>query len=542
MKTCGKSFRKSAQPISFLLSMITNQYLRRSQSNSGHGGGFLCYGSIMHFDANLVSARLAGRTMLRFFAAALAMGLAWTGGANTVSAESLRRALAAAYMTNPTLNAERAKLRAIDEEASQARSSFRPTISGDLGSGFLNTNPNPVDGRPASTSGLNTGGTSHPKGYSVTINKSLFRGFRTLNAIRQADADILSGRERLRAVEQTTLLDGATVYVDVMRDQAIVRLREGNVRVLSEQLKATNDRFEVGEVTKTDVAQAKARRSGSISQLSLAQSNLKTSHASYQRIIGHPASHLIEPSPIDSLLPHALPTALGMAEAENPTLQAAIHSEDASRYVIKQIKGEMLPEISVEATYSDTLDPSVTLDRLKDTEVMGRVKVPLYSRGEPSSRARAAIETNRQRKQEVDEARTRAREVVIAAWGRLVSARAQIISDQAQVGANKIALNGVKEEEKVGQRTILDVLDAEQEFLDSQVTLVTTKRDRVVASYILLSAIGRLDAGHMRLAVEAYDPTLHYNAVKHMWFGTNPDRPGLFGRGGTSRNRGVYGR
>jgi len=496
----------------------------------------------MRVDMKCLSARFAGRMVLRFVAAALAMCVAWTGGASGVSAETLRQALAAAYMTNPTLNAERARLRAIDEEASQARSSFRPSISGDLDTGYLKTNPNPIDGSAASLAGVNTGGTTHPKGYSVTINKSLFRGFRTLNAIREADANIQAGRQDLRTVEQTTLLDGATVYVDVMRDRAIVRLREGNVRVLSEQLKATKDRFEVGEVTKTDVAQAKARRSGSDSQLSLAQSNLKTSRASYQRIIGHPASHLIEPSPIDSLLPHALPSALGMAEAENPILQAAIHSEEASRYVIKRIKGEMLPEISVEATYSDTLDPSVTLDRFKDTTVTGRVRVPLYSRGEPSSRARAAIETNRQRKQEVDEARTGARAIVIAAWGRLVSARAQIISDQALVGANKIALNGVKEEEKVGQRTILDVLDAEQEFLDAQVTLVTTKRDRVVASYILLSAIGRLDTNHMRLPVEEYDPTVHYNNVKYRWFGTNPDRPGLFKRGGNHRNRGVYGR
>jgi len=496
----------------------------------------------MRLDNIFLSARFAGRALLRLVAAALVMGVAWTGGASAVSAETLRSALAAAYMTNPTLNAERAKLRAIDEEASQARSNFRPSISGDLDTGYRKLKTNPVDGTPASTGGFNSGGTNHPAGYTVTINKTLFRGFRTLNAIRQADADIQSGRENLRAVEQSTLLDAVTSYMDVVRDQAIVRLREGNVRVLSEQLKATEDRFEVGEVTKTDVAQAEARRSGSDSQLSLAQSNIKTSRASYQRIIGHPASNVVEPSPIDSLLPHALPSALGTAEVENPTLQSAVYAEEASQYAIKQIRGEMLPEISVEATYSDTLDPSVSLDRLNETTLTGRIRVPLYSKGEPSSRVRAAVEINRQRKQQVDEARAQARAVVIAAWGRLVASRAQIISDQSQVRANKIALNGVKEEEKVGQRTILDVLDAEQEFLDAQVTLVTTKRDKVVASFILLSAIGRLDTSHMRLSVEEYDPTLHYNAVKNKWFGTNPDRTGLFGRGGSRRNRGVYGR
>jgi outer membrane protein len=264
--------------------------------------------------------------------------------------------------------------------------------------------------------------------------------------------------------------------------------------------------------------------------LSLAQSNYKTSRASYYRIMGHPPSNLVEPSPIDSLLPHALPSALGLGEAENPTLQAATHAEVASRYVIKQIKGEMRPTISVEASYSDFREPSLFLDRDKETTVTGRVTIPLYSKGEPSSRARAAVETNRQRRQQVDEARAQTRSDIIATWGRLMASRAQIISDQAQVGANKIALNGVKEEEKVGQRTILDVLDAEQEFLDAQVTLVTTERDRVVAAYNLLSAVGRLAASTLRLPVEEYDPTEHYDRVKHKWFGTNPDRGGFFRR------------
>lgn len=444
-------------------------------------------------------------------------------------AETLPNALVAAYMTNPTLNAERAKLRAIDEEASQARSNFRPSLSGTLDSGYRKTVPK-LKGGGGGSGGFNAGGTHHPKGYSVTVNQTLFRGLRTINAIREAEANIQAGRASLRSVEQTTLLDAVTAYMDVVRDQAIVRLRESNVRVLAEQLKAAKDRFEVGEVTKTDVAQAEARRSGAISQLNLAQSNLKTSRASYQRIIGHPPSYLVEPQPIDSVLPRALPSALGTAKDENPNLQAAIYIEEASQYSIKQIRGEMLPEVGVEATYEDRLEPSVSLDSQTTTTFRGFVNVPLYSRGEPSSRVRAAVETNRQRKQEVDEARAQARADVVAAWGRLVAARAQIESDQAQVRANKIALNGVKEEEKVGQRTILDVLDAEQEFLDSQVTLVTTERDKVVASYSLLEAIGRLDVNYLRLPVEQYDPMEHYNRVKNKLFGTNPDRRGLFRR------------
>jgi len=478
----------------------------------------------MHSKVSFVSLPSARQAMLRLWALTLLVCAVLIGSANFVSAETLKRALAAAYKTNPTLNAERANVRSIDEQTSQARSNFRPTVTGTLETGYRKTNPN---GKGGSTS---TGGTHHPEGYRVTINQSLFRGFRTINAMHEAEANILSARSNLRAVEQRVLLSGVTAYMDVVRDQAIVRLREGNVRVLSKQLNATKDRFEVGEVTKTDVAQAEARRSGATSLLSLAQSNLKTSRASYDRIMGHPPSNLVEPLPIDSLLPHALPSALSLGEAENPTLQAATFAEEASRYAIKQIKGEMRPTVSVEASYSDFLEPSVFLDRDKETSVTGRVTIPLYSKGEPSSRARAAVETNRQRRQQVDEARSQTRSDVVATWGRLMASRAQIISDQAQVGANKIALNGVKEEEKVGQRTILDVLDAEQEFLDAQVTLVTTERDRVVAAFNLLSAVGRLAAATLRLPVEEYDPTVHYDRVKHKWFGTNPDRRGFFRR------------
>ncbi|MDA7949819.1 MAG: TolC family outer membrane protein, partial [Hyphomicrobiaceae bacterium] len=433
-------------------------------------------------------------------------------------AESLLQALASAYMTNPTLNAERAALRATDEEISQARSNFRPSLTGDLDAGYRNTNPKLKSGAPGS------GGTHHPKALALTLNKSLFRGFRTLNAIREAEANIQSGRANLRDTEQTVLLDGVTAYMDVFRDQAIVRLRESNVRVLSEQQKATKDRFEVGEVTKTDVAQSEARRSGSVSDLSLAQSNLKTSRAAYQQIIGHPPSSLIEPQSIEGLLPRGLQGALGISGAENPNIVSALFAEEASRYAIKQIIGEMLPELSVEATISDSFEPSISLEQESERRITGRLRVPLYTRGEPSSRARQARQVNWQRRREIDEARAQANADVIAAWGRLISARAQIISDQEQVRANKIALNGVKEEEKVGQRTLLDVLDAEQELLDSQVALVSTQRDRVVAAFTLLAAIGRLDAHFLRLPVQFYDPMAYYDKIKHKLFGTYADR------------------
>lgn len=473
----------------------------------------------------LVHARSARRTLLRLSVCGLIAGFSVSAAGNAARAENLRQALASAYMTNPTLNAKRAELRAIDEEISQARSNFRPSVSADLDTGYRKFNPNPKDQELRAAAG-----THHPKGYAITVNKTLFRGLRTINAIREAEATIQAARADLRSTEQSVLLDAVTAYMDVLRDRAIVRLREGNVRVLAEQLKATKDRFEVGEVTKTDVAQAEARRSGAISQLNLAQSNLKTSRAAYQRVIGHAPSHVVEPQSIESHLPRLLTGALRTAEEENPDIQSALYSEEASRYAIKQIIGEMLPEVSVEARYEDAVEPSLTLDGQSSTVLTGRVRVPLYSKGEPSSRARQARETNRQRLQQIDEARAQANADVIAAWGRLMASRAQIESDREQVRANKIALNGVREEEKVGQRTILDVLDAEQELLDSQVALVGTQRDRVVAGFTLLAAVGRLDAHFLRLSVEHYDPIEHYDRIKHRLFGTNPDRRGLLGR------------
>lgn len=482
----------------------------------------------MRFQVVDVAARQMPRAFV--FAFALGMGVTLFFQSAVLRAESLPQALVSAYQTNPTLNAERAKLRAIDEEIAQARSNYRPSLSADLNTGYRKSSPNLKNKSVASGGGFNSGGTNHPQGYSFTANKTLFRGFRTINAVREARATINAGRADLRTVEQTTLLDAVSAYMDVLRDQAIVRLREGNVRVLSEQLKATKDRFEVGEVTKTDTAQAEARRSGAISQLNLAQSNLKTSRAAYERIIGRPPSNLLEPSPIDGLLPQALQSALYVAKSENPLIESAEFTEEASRFAIKQIRGELLPEVSVEGTYQDTLEPSVTLDRQHVTTLTGRITVPLYSRGEPSSRLRQAVETNRQRIQEIDQARAQAQSDVIAAWGRVMAARAQIESDQAQVRANKIALNGVREEEKVGQRTILDVLDAEQELLDSQVGLVTTQRERVVATFTLLAAVGRLNVQRLRLPVEPYDPVEHFDRIQHRWFGKNPDRRGRLGR------------
>ena len=428
-----------------------------------------------------------------------------------VRAETLAQALALAYEFNPTLKAERARVRAIDEEVPRARSGYRPIITGNADAGVQRTEVKPDPN--------NSSGRTRPRGYGVTLTQPIFSGFRTINSEREADANVLAAREDLRQVEQTVLLDVITAYMDVVRDKAIVDLRQNNVNVLSEQLRATQDRFEVGEVTRTDVAQASARRSGALSALSLAQANLKTSQATYRQLVGRRAKHVKYKNGVEKLLPRTLSAALRRGETENPLILAALYREAAARHAVDRIRGELLPEVSLEASYQRRFEPSKFVDSQETSSITGRVNVPLYQAGEVSARVRQAKQTRAQRLQQIDESRKQVQANVVATWGQVSSTRAQIISDQAQVNANRTALNGVVEEEKVGQRTVLDVLDAEQELLDSRVTLVGTRRNYVVAAYSLVAASGRLTAVDLGLHVNYYDPQAHYWEVRRKWFG-----------------------
>jgi outer membrane protein len=480
--------------------------------------------------------------------------------ARPAHAETLEQALADAYLINPVLNAERARLRATDEQVAIAKSGLRPFISGSGDTAFLNTQTQQSNARGASNPsdiGLLTGpvdqpfptnfpattgaipldnvfgqgqageddGVTNPRGYSVQLTQPLFEGFQNLNAIRQAKSTVQAAREALRTVEQTVLLDAATAYVNVVRDTAIVRLRENDVSVLTEQLKATKDRFDVGEVTRTDVAQAEARRSEALSTLAAAQANLKTSRAAYEQIIGHPPGSLVTPASIRHLLPSTINEAMTLGDGENPIILAAVYDEESSLYAVEQIMGELLPQVTLEAQYQKRFDLGSTIDSQEQTTVVGRLNVPLYQGGGVSARVRQAKETNNQLKKEVEDARLRVHADVIANWGILQSSGPAIESAQAAVNANKIALTGVREEEKVGQRTTLDVLDAQRELLNSQIGLVTALRDRIVAEYSLYTAIGRMDAQTLGLPVPYYDPIEHYDIIKNKWMGLRPPPP-----------------
>lgn len=452
-----------------------------------------------------VRSTIAGRRAPRAFGLSVAL-LALMAG--QVHAESLSDALASAYLYNPTLKSSRAQLRSTDEGVARAMSGFRPTVTGQADHTYEHIDTSP----PTSIEG-----DSYPRSYSMTFTQPIFRGFRTINAVKGAEAAVEAGREDLRTSEHTILLDSVTAYVNVVRDEAVLKLREHNVKVLNEQLKAAQDRFDVGEVTKTDVAQARARTSGAISEVAAAKAALQASRAVYAQLIGHAPGTLRDPGPW-RYMPPSLTVAQQVSEGENPTILAAIFRERAQEHVVKQAKGELLPSMDVRANYTRSYE-DVVPGRADVATITGRLTVPIYEAGEVYARIRQGIETQAQLRHEIDVARERVRAIVTSAWGTFISAKAQIVSDTAAVDANTVALAGVKEEEKVGQRTVLDVLNAEQELLSSQVALATSKRNLVVASYALLSAMGRIAAVNLGLAVEQYDPTQHYRDVKYKWIG-----------------------
>lgn len=427
--------------------------------------------------------------------------------------ETLNEALAAAYEYNPQLDAERARLRATDEEVTRARSGFRPVISGNADINY--------DWMKTRTSTATMESETKPGGYSVNMVQPIFSGFRTINAVNEQEANVRAARETLRAVEQSILLQAVTAFMDVVRDQAIVRLRENNVNVLTRELKATEDRFAVGEVTRTDVAQAQARRAGSVSDLDLARANLKTSRATYERVVGHAPGNLVEPRGFERYLPRSLEEAIQVGTHENPAVVNALYLEQAAKYAVDRIRGELLPSVQLEASYADRFETTREINEAEAVLVTGRLTVPIYEGGEVYARVRQQKHIHVSRLQEIELARSESEEQVVAAWSQLLAARAQIQSDRSQVEANTTALTGVREEERVGQRTLLDVLNAEVELLNSQVQLVSTQRNVVVSSYAVLSAVGRLDAINLGFTSIAYDAEAHYQEVRRKPWGTS---------------------
>ena len=337
--------------------------------------------------------------------------------------------------------------------------------------------------------------------------------------MNEAEANVRAEREVLRDVERSVLLQAVTAYMDVVRDQELVRLNENNVNVLSRELKAAQDRFAVGEVTRTDVAQAEARRADAVSRLDAARANLRTSRGSYQLVIGHPPSGLVWPGAPEEFLPRQMQEAIAVSNNEDPLVVASLFREQAAKYTVERIRGELLPTITMEANYNDRFDTSKLTSESESGSLIGRATIPIYEAGDVYARVRQAKQNHVGLLQQIEQVRTEQTQNVVAFWSQLEAARAQLESDRVAVESNKVALQGVREEEKVGQRTLLDVLNAELEYLNSQVNLETTRRNLVVAAYSVIGSMGRLDAAWIGTAAYVYDPNVHYKEVRRKWIG-----------------------
>lgn len=443
-----------------------------------------------------------------------------------VAAQSLESALIQAYQNNPTLNSQRAAVRAADEGVPQALAGYRPrvTLSGTAGEQYVDSLakvPSSTTSPYATLSG-NTGTFS----YGITGTQTLYNGFQTANRTRQAESTVSAARETLRTSEQTVLLSAATAYMSLLRDQAILDLQRRNVEVLGEQLRQTRDRFNVGEVTRTDVAQSESRLAAGRSQVLLAEANYKTSTATYRQVIGLDPGKLTPGMPVDRFSPHNLGSAVSAATSEHPAVLVAQYNIDSAQSAVKVAEGALLPTLTLQGNAQQSYYPGSSLTAIKQfsSSVIGQLSVPIYQGGSEYSLVRQAKETLGQRRIDLDTARDLARQTAVQSWGQLEAAKGNVEATQSQVNAAEIALNGVREEARVGQRTTLDVLNAQQELVNARVALVTAQRDRVVASYTLLAAVGRLSARVLGLRVPSYDPQVHYQQVRDSWAGVRtPD-------------------
>ncbi len=423
-------------------------------------------------------------------------------------ADTLPWALIQAYQNNPQISAQRAAVRATDENVPTALSGYRPRASGSYAATqqYLDTTTRAVS--PAGPN-VNQRGTVSVHSYGATVSQTLFNGFVTANRTRQAESQVSAARENLRLTEQNILLQAATAYMNLLRDTAILDLQRSNVEVLQEQLRQVRDRFNVGEVTRTDVAQSESRLAQGRSQLLTAESNLNTSRSSYRQIIGVEPGRLAPGQPVDRFSPvgarRGNPGGAGAASSgDERDVQhrcRAVPGEDRRRRALSD------PEPGWSARRRPSIRPLTltTLDQTAASIAGQNLQVPLYQGGSEYAAIRQAKETLGQRRVDLDNQRDIVQQTVVQSWGQLLAAKAQIQSTQAQVDASEIALNGVREEARVGQRTTLDVLNAQQELVNARVAVVTAQRDRVVASYTLLASVGRLSPQVLGLNVPIYD-------------------------------------
>jgi outer membrane protein len=426
-------------------------------------------------------------------------------------AESLADAMRTAYRSNPTLEADRARQRGTDELVPTAKSGWRPTVNAEESATetFSNTDVSPRDRRASAN-------------VNIQLSQPLFRGFKTVEGIKSAKANVEAGRQQLLATEQSVLFNVAAAYLAVVRDRQILAIRQQNVANLQKQANAANSRFTAGEVTRTDVSQARARVSGAQGDVASAKANLEGSNASYEQVVGHKPGKL-KYSRLGRM-PRNLDSALDIAQEINPQILAASWVYDASRHDIRVAKGDLLPELSLRATAQRVINPQKGVDFSESATISGVLSIPIYQGGREYSNIRQRKQISSQRQVQIIEATRSVRSQVTSAWYTLVSSGQSITAAKAQVAAAALALDGIDQEYLVGSRTTIDVLNAQQEVLSARLGLVNAEYAQMISAYQLFQAMGKLTARHLALGGEYYDPKVYYNYVKSKWigYGTNP--------------------
>jgi outer membrane protein len=461
-------------------------------------------------------AAKVGQIARRLLRSGICLGFATctSFAATSAQSEGLPEALAKAYQTNPQLNAERARQRATDENVPQALSGYRPQIVASL-SGGLQAVRNLLPDNTIQSATLK------PWTIGVTVTQTLFNGFKTANSVRVAELQVRSGREALRNVGQGVLLDAATAYSNVLANQSLVEAQRSNVAFLRETVGITQKRLNAGDVTPTDTAQAEARLSRGLAELNAAEVNLAVSQATYTQVIGSPPSQLRPVENVDRFAPRSREDAIALAFKEHPAVMAAGFDVDVAATTINVAESSLLPSITVQgsASHSSEADPTISTLRTDQASVIAQMNAPIYDGGTGASQTRQAKELAAQSRLVLDQVRNQARTASVGAWVANEGAKVAVTAAESEVRAATLALQGVQREAAGGQRTTVDVLNSQADLISAKARLIGAQRDRVIASYTLLSAVGRLDVKTLALNTPDYLPEVHYHQVRDAWHG-----------------------
>lgn len=445
---------------------------------------------------------------------------------STASADTIHDALARSYLVNPQLNAQRANTRAVDETLPQARGQWMPQATGQTSAGIMNQNL--LSSRYSNSAfggvdGIDQKTITNPVGATVIVSMNIFNGFRGVNGINQAEAQIHQSREQLRNTEMTVLGQAATAYMNLLRDTAVYEIRSDYVKVLENQVEITKDRLEGGEATMTDVYQSQSYLSQARQERVSAFISLQASLAAYKQVVQSAPNKLAPASPVDNLLPKNLVDALKEADAHHPLAVASRYNVDISKYAVKIAEGQLAPSVNLQTSIGQNWNYFGTPgQRLYQGSGSIQMNVPLYEGGVYYSQVRQAKEKYGEAQLLFDQQINQIHQQVEATWAQYKNAEKYLMAAREQVRNAEAALAGLREELKFGQRTTWDILNYQAILFNARVAFVTGQRDRVLSSYNMLIAVGGMSSSTLALNVPQYEVTDHYNRVKNQFIGLEP--------------------